>query len=374
MIKGEGYIVYTPLSCVFNVEEMGGSYIQKYDATAGVYIPDRNLTPFLLTPKLQLTDKDGVLNDGDYSKSLVNCRWKIDMKVKGASPVEGTDYVINDIDHSLSIQCNGDVDTNGKISFVADFVDQRRGDVFHFSWNREINTIAASRGKLILRCAFPTKQDLSPFKSLNQFSIDTQLLNGDTEVSSSDCTYDWQVFDNNSWRDIEDGDLWCVSGAKEKSITIAQDFVQHLIIRCNAWRNDNKSEIKSFVTNLRRWYGQWFPEVDFSEGKIVTIETTRAVIEGKISRQPQGNISSPTDYFDIELFYSRGYSGWIHVGYGIEAAVPRVMFGADSTIKHLCGMNPRELSAEVPFLINGQPLLFNSKLVVGQFPVMDRDI
>ena len=63
--KHSGHVVYSPLSYVFQILEMGGSALQKYDATTSSYIPNRQATPLVLQPSLIVSDPDGVLNTAD---------------------------------------------------------------------------------------------------------------------------------------------------------------------------------------------------------------------------------------------------------------------------------------------------------------------
>ena len=59
--KNGGHIVHAPLSFAFQMLELGGSYIQKYNTIKKEYVPDRTITPYMLKPRLSITDPDGVI-------------------------------------------------------------------------------------------------------------------------------------------------------------------------------------------------------------------------------------------------------------------------------------------------------------------------
>ena len=66
-----GHVIYRPLVYDFNMLEIGGSWLQKYDLTANEYIPNRALTPYVLRPYLGVEDLGaGVKMVGTYA--LVN--------------------------------------------------------------------------------------------------------------------------------------------------------------------------------------------------------------------------------------------------------------------------------------------------------------
>ena len=54
--KKGGHVIYQPLSATFQMQELGGSSQQKFDATTGTWKPNRILTPCLLQPQLLIQD------------------------------------------------------------------------------------------------------------------------------------------------------------------------------------------------------------------------------------------------------------------------------------------------------------------------------
>ena len=77
--ESQGNVVFQPLSTGFQMLELRASYVQKYDAVQAEYLPDRTLTPCVLTPFLPVVDSDGIAT-GDKTKELTNVIWSVDGK------------------------------------------------------------------------------------------------------------------------------------------------------------------------------------------------------------------------------------------------------------------------------------------------------
>lgn len=374
--KTGGRIVHSPLSFSFQMLELGGSYVQKFSALTGEYIPDRTEFPYLLKPQLVITDPDGITPTGEYTSYLKNVLWNLVLYYGNTSTrlVEGVDYTVNTSTHALSLEKNVGVEEVLHIEFTADYLDKTRGETTQFTWKHDLTTISENEYKINLVIDQPSKINLSPFKYRDVIAVNATLQNGDAAVDDAKCTYLWEVFNaaDRRWEAISDDELWYVSGKNTKTLTVKQNFIQHLVVRITAYLNDDRSQQGSEAILLRRWYGQYEPEAFFSTGKYVFVDTRNIVVGAKVTNR-QGLVAGATRYFDIELFYRKSASDeWKSIGYGEEVILPR-----DSQIvDHQVGVICRELSAYVPIELPDGSLLTDEdgEVFIGQYPTSNREV
>lgn len=364
-----GHVIYRPLVYDFNMLEIGGSWLQKYDVTKKEYIPNRALTPYVLRPYLGVEDLDaGVKMVGTYA--LVNVSWTVDAQHDGIKFVLGTDYSVNDSTHELIIRQNCDSYYAGKIRFEGEYVDSRRGDTQHFSWSHDMSTVAAATSaKMILRIngnRQSCKINVYALGDISVLTLPAQLYAGNDEVVA---TYHWQVFDNNIWRDINTGntpDLWYVQGSDDKNLIINRAYIQRVLLRC-------LSGGQSATCLVRRWYGQYDADIRFVTGKYITDDTLKCVGEANVTNR-QGDIAEPCKFFDIEILFDDGTGHWTSVSTSETAEVNRSELNADTTLEHKFGLLCREKTALLPITMGGKPVTMGGKFACGQFPNTERNI
>lgn len=371
--RKEGHLIYMPPDTLFTMSELFGSPLQKYDAVTGEYAADRTITPYTLKPLFSITDKEGTLS-GDHSSELVNCVWTVSARVNNAAPVRGTHYTVNDATHALTLSCNLDPDTTGYISFTADYVYSKRGDVLKVYWKKDISCVSVTEWKVKLLTEWQTRTDLVPWKDRGTFNIPVQLYNGETAFPDAKAVYMWEIFEDNAWRSIDpQRDYWCRGGVNTKQLTVEQKYVQRILIRCKAWPVGKASELQILSFLLRRFYGFYDDDIEFLEGAYIFPETSRSVGEAFVVNRSGGRIANPEQYFDIEVLYSRSGGDWWHVAHGSRGEVPRSMFPVDSTMRHQFGELTRELTALIPFTLDGDVLTIDGAIAVGQHPIIERD-
>lgn len=374
--KNGGHIVHTPLSFAFQMLELGGSYIQKYNTIKKEYVPDRTITPYMLKPKLSITDPDGGIPAGEYTSYLVNVVWDVTSYLNNRSTklTNGTDYRIDSSTHAIIIMRNTVVDETIHISFTADYLDKTRNQTYQFAWDKDMTTISESEYKTSLEFDQPAKVNLSPFKNRGQFSLNAQLKNGDENLDDKLCTYNWEFLDNETktWKAISDENLWYVSGQSTKVLTVDQDFIQKAIIRITAYPKAEATQQHTKTVMLRRFYGQYDPETYFVDGKYIFPDTTHITIGAKVTNR-QGNIAKATRYFDMEIFYRKNSSSdWESIGYGDSATILRDAKAED----HQTGLLCRELSALLPLTLDDGRVLCDNEgnPIVAQVPTSEREV
>lgn len=373
--KNGGKVIFQPLDKMFSMGELFGSPSQRYDAATGHYNADRTLTPYTLQPQLSLSDPAGAMASGDYTADLVNVTWTIEATVKGAAPVRGTHYTIDDTTHALTVMFNLDPDTKGSISFYAEYVDPRRKDVLRCEWSQELACVSETDWRVRLDSWWPMQTDLKPWKDRGVFPIPVQLYNGDTPMESEYAVYDWQVFKSGTWRDINRNlDFWCRGGEKTSTLQVEQKYIQRILIRCLAWPKGQTSELQVMAFKLRRHYGQYDDDIEVLEGQYIFPETTRAVAEVYIEKHSGGRLPSPERFFDMEIFYSRGDGILWHVAHGPRGEVTRSMFPVDATMQHMFAALIREKTALLPISLGGKLLAVEGKIVFATKPLHNREI
>ena len=147
----QGHILHATLETIFQMVELGGSYVQKYDAMTRTFEPDRTLTPFVIRPQLFIIDKEGYYSAVDYAYKLINVAWTLTLK-NGSSQtaLSNTHYTIDAVSKQLTLRYNVQVGIVLSLSFSADFLDDRRNEVHHFSWNRDITSLPQTAANISL--------------------------------------------------------------------------------------------------------------------------------------------------------------------------------------------------------------------------------
>lgn len=369
-----GRVVHAPLSFSFQMLELGGSYIQKYNTVLLQYVPNRTLTPYRMQPQLIIADPDNNIPTGEYTSYLTNVLWTVKLyKNKTVTTLaEKINYTVDSM-HALTFRKNVATDEIIHIEFSADYVDENRGDVAHFTWSRDLTTLAESEMNINLTVLAPSKVNFSPFKTYGEFPIEAVLKNGDQKVSLA--VYKWQVFNytTKQWRDISDAeDIWYVSGRDKNTLIVDTDFVQKELVRVVAYPKASTASQESVALLLRRFYGQWEDTPEFAYAKFVQNDTKQAMVQVKVTNR-QGDIAKPMKYFDIEMFYRASKNdSWRSLGNGTEAVITRGNMTKDHEVGDIC----RELSAYQPIELPDGTLLADETgaLLCGRFPTSDREI
>ncbi|MBO4963684.1 MAG: hypothetical protein J6C65_01940 [Prevotella sp.] len=372
LTKSQGHILRDPISTAFTMIEEGGSAIQQYDSIADEWVPDRTIAPMRFTPHLEVSDPQGNIPTGEHNEMLADCRWLLD----GILLSSGDGISINSDTHALTFGRNLTIGGVSELVFTASVYDVRRGEMIPVRWTKVLSCQATTAANIKLYAVNEHKMLLNPFKDRGTFELEVQLYNGDTLVPDADAVYKWQLYeDKGGWRDISGDDLWCKGGANTRKLLVCQRYVQILRVRvlANAKAFPNLSRTCTF--QLRRFYGQYHPELLWIEGKYKQPTTLRAVGEVQVSKNNMGAIADPEEYFDIETFYSRSeFQGFFHVSHTHRAEVSRSEFGEDSTAQHCFAFLVREKSAFMPLTAGGKVITIGGAALCTQIPMATREV
>lgn len=382
--KTQGYRVHQPLSTSFTVNELGGSDAQKYNSLTGEYNPDRRVTPLVFMPSLHLTDPDGQMPSGDYTTKLVSVKWTVMRYVdhKLQAPAEMTvdeekkvyDYGLYTIgmeDHELTYKANTATNEVVMISFSAQLVDSRRTppQVLDFHWEKTMTCITENPANIRVELTRGTKVNLSPLKNLGQFTVGAKVINGPGYIDPKFVTFRWQQYGSDGWADVCDDDPWYVSGNTQQYITLDQDFIGKVRLRCMVQVKDMHGTYYSPVSLLRRWYGQYDEDLAIIVGKYIYDDTTQSEAEVTVTNR-QGVIRDPCRYFDISIYYPDA-DGTMHcISNTTTAIVEKVDI---NNADHVFGYAVRELSEFIPLATEDGDIITDEdgNPIFAQFPEVE---
>ena len=366
----------------FQILELGGSSMQKYDATSSSFIPNRQLTPLVLQPSLIISDPDGIVSTADYVTQMTNVTWTVYNRVGNeerllspAEPGHSVNYSHDPVTPRLTVYRNVTAGSTLYLRFRGLYTDTRRNEVQEFTWESSLGCEAQTDMNVRLDPGTWSRNvRLLPMKHWGQFGIPVQLRNGRDAIPDARCNYQWQWWDetNRAWSQDFSEQPWLVSGERTKEIIVDQDFIQEVVLRVKATAFGNNATTQYWATRLRRWYGQFDYDVEFLRGKYVFHDSNTVVLNAWVATA-KGQISSPCRYFDMEMFFAVGNGDWESVGYGEEAIVRR---GDLQSGQPRAGVLVRELSAmRAIALDNGNLLcLDDGKPIFAQFPTKSREV
>ena len=258
--KKRGHIVHAALDFAFQMVEQGGSLLQKYDATTSSYIPDRGLTPVVLSPMLDIVDPDGSIPAGDYTTQLVNVKWILTLWRQGSvetlpvSSGASKNWTADSVAKALTLYRNINPGELLYVSFSADYVDKRRNEVHTFKWSKWSSTEAQTDMNVTLDAGkWRRMVKRLPMKKWGKFGIPVQLKNGSENIPDDKCTYQWQWYDRatRAWSEDFSEILWLVRGEKTKEIVIDQDYIQDITLRVKATAFGNAATTVYYVTLIK---------------------------------------------------------------------------------------------------------------------------
>ena len=379
--ENQGRVAHSPLSFVFQIMEMGGSLLQKYDASSSAYIPNRQLTPFVLQPQLIISDPDGTIATADYIAQMVNVSWTLTLRSGGVDEIllpslgGTTNYTVDATTKRLTLYRNVQPQQILNIRFFGQYIDHRRNEVFDFEWSKDCCTEAQTDMNITLDAGkWPGFVRLIPMRHWGQFSIPVQLRNGHEDIPDNKASYQWQWWNPSTRTFSEDfsEQPWLVSGEQTKEIVVDQDFIQDITIRVKAVAYGNNHTAQYFVTRLQRWYGQFDYDVEFLRGKYIFHNTNTVVLNAHVANA-KGIINSPCLYFDMELFFAIGNREYESVAYGEEAVVTR------NDLKEgqpKAGILLRELSAYIAICDDAGKVISmdDGTSIFAQFPTKSREV
>ena len=371
MKTATAYILYDPLTVNFSMVELGGSVVQRKDSLSGNFDPDRSLFPLVLRPQLKIQDPNHILQDGDHTDKLIDCRWYVGTDDKGTRIYSDTEGLKPGANGELSVSRNVEPAIPLNLYFSCAYVDPRTQNTFRKSVVVTLSSVLATEMNLGIEIDAANKMPVSPFKTHHHRTITATFRNGTENVPDESAVYVWRVLDASTreMRDVNDDDLFYVSGQGTRSITIDRRFIDKELLEVVASLAAEPSRKVSARTKMFRWYGQWDDEVRITRGKFVRPDTPEIEVQAYINT-PKGQISSPADYFDITHIRTGSSADSFQetVGYGEVVTIPRSSIGSDPNLRPVFGIETRERTALRACTIDGAVCLMNGLIMCIQIP------
>lgn len=369
MKTATAYIVYDPLVLTFSILEIGGSPVQRKDAVSGSFDPDRTLFPFVLRPQLSVQDPNHILEDGDHTDKLMDCRWYMGSDDTGTRIYKDTSGFSLGDNGELTVTRNVEPSAPLNLFFSCAYIDARTKNTFRKSMGVTLSSVLATELNLGIEIDAANKMPVSPFKTHHHRTITATFRNGTDAVPDNHAVYLWRVQDaaTRAMRAITEDDLFYVSGQGTKSIVIDRRFIDKEIIEVVAYHKTAPTRTVSARTKAFRWYGQWDEDVRITRGKYVRPDTREIEATAYIAT-PKGMVDAPADYYDITHVRTGLLAGSFQevIGYGETVTVPRSSIGSDPSARPVFGIEVRERTALRACTMNGSACLVNGKIMCIQ--------
>lgn len=127
-------VIYTPLNVSVALIQNGGGPTQTHCAETGEFIPDRSLTPLVITPVVRVQDPDGIIADG--AASLTGVSWYVlPEDIAQAVPAgtyignELSQYLVTEATEGYSVDRDGSLRVEANIPYLSPVVLVFTGNV-----------------------------------------------------------------------------------------------------------------------------------------------------------------------------------------------------------------------------------------------------
>lgn len=375
MKKNSAYILYDPLTVTLTLQEIGGSVSQTASGVSGVllYEPDRQYTPLIIQPRINVSDPDKVLTDGDQTASLKDCRWYLGSNDEGELITSLTSgYTLGDCG-LLTVSKNIMADSPQPLYFTAKYVDPRTESIFRVSGMLTLTTTQSNEVNLHLQTSWSTAVAINALKNLAKRTLTVELYNGETKIADEHAIFSWLIFDKSlgttgEYREIGEDDPCYVSGQGTSALTIDRRFIgkELLMVRAALATYPNitvKAHCKTYRT-----YGQWEASKPlFARGQYIRASTSFVEVEESVTT-PKGVVADAEEYFDIEHVMLDTNGGQITIGYGSKAIVPGYTVRALGTRTPTFGVNVMTRSELRPITLGGKLITADGCVLATSVP------
>ena len=369
LVRNTASVVYDPLLVVFDVIMKGGNGQQMKEISTQRFDPDFSVTPLVLEPSLQVTDPSGTLLDGDWTGSLFNIRWFLDVEDTAHRILTDADNTVTD-DGVLTWGTNTNPGSSHTLICLAQLIDPRRNEVLTFRKTVSVGCNAVTTSLLSLFIDAPLRCPIYPLKETYLRPIEATMYNGADVVQNA--TYRWIVTDEH--HPVTEGDPRFpeIDGNR---IVVDTRYVDKLMLQCEAVHPVTGERVTA-RTKLHRWYGQYRERLDLPKGPAIRPETREVEANVVVSTNRLGDIEHPERFFDIVVVWRRDLPGekWNVLGYGPHHIVPVRNVQPRYGVRTVFAAQVRELSELRCLRIGRNRVMINGKLAYIRVPIISSDI
>lgn len=348
-------VIYTPLNVSVSLLVKGGSLTQTHCAETDEFIPDRGLTPLVLSPEVVIQDPDGILPGGVAALTGV-CWYALPEDIAASIPsgsyigAELSQYLISAATNGYSIEADGSLRVESNIRypsrvvlvFTANIPDNRSGKLIKVQDSVLLSTtsIAVPAALTLDKPAF---WRFNPLEDHGIRTIKAALkLGGVTPDPAKVRTAFWWYLASGNAEVLINGDdhLFYESGQNSESLVIDPEYLDEARIICKAeYALDGEmlpaspsADCLTAETVVKRHY----PAYDFENyihGGVEVSPTASHVKNECVVTVRQKVLESPSRYFTVVWSIKDAVYGaeWRILGYGDSIMIPasEIEQGAD---------------------------------------------
>ncbi len=363
-------VEYDPLHSAFSLVVESGSVLQVHSAETDEYIPDRSITPLVLTPYFNVVDVTGLTPSGRAESKLVDMRWYEGSEDDSNLIISGMNgYTING--YKLTIAKNINYLSPITIIFTAKYFDVRSGKTLRLSDKKTLSTTSLTEKPVTLELDKPESSWLfDPLHDTGLRSVTATMRLAGNIVDASRALYWWYKVVSGVETLVDPlDDLWYESGQNTSVLSIDPRYVDgNLHLRCKGeYVEPGKTaptQPTSFCqmadTTVVRRYSAYDFDFFINGGNQVSSDVEHIKAES-IIRQGNDLISSPESFFLIEWLIKHVTWGatWKTLGYGPDITIAKSAYinGAD------IALDLHEKESLKAASINGDVLTINDVII-----------
>ena len=266
--------IYDAVSILKGFNVVNGSLTQNYYAESATYVPNRYIIPLVLRPKIDVSDPNNVIENGDKVDELARLEWFYN----GDKIISNDDFKIEGA--NLTIFKNSEEPF--EISYKAEWFDSRKKQSITIEDTILVSCMSLAQSEFNARLSLDKPQNWlhNPLKNERIYKIRAYV--------SKDKVYDgavaWYYVDSNKKDKLIDETCnFYVGGQNTNELSIDSSYLDSIIIKAKNIDNEKLKEI------------YWFFD---KEGNPITYsEPEKTIIEGKdIFNLPESPITSKLDY------------------------------------------------------------------------------
>lgn len=341
--------MYDPMNISTSLVAEGGSLTQKHCAETAEFIPDREITPLTLTPRVWVDDPNGVQMSG-YAE-LSSASWyelpsDVAKKYMGKEYLRGelAKYLITPGTQGYTVRPSGSLTVYKNIPylspvilvFTAEIVDRRNGNILRVQASTTLSsTSVAIAPKLSLDK--PASWTFNPIAEESIRSVTATLRLVGVIPETAAVKYWWfRVSEQGETLINSEEDLFYEGGQNTRTLKIDPRYIEgSILLRCKAEYScdgeplpelPKKSCLFADTLVLRR-----FPAFDFEHfvhGGVEVSPLAKFVHNECVVSVGRSVVKKPTRWFTIRWYMRNATFGaeWREIGSGETIDIPTNLF------------------------------------------------
>lgn len=349
-------IQYDPLDVSKTLEVYGGSLKQVYFPATGEYVPNRQLVPLTLVPKVKVIDPHDIMPS---DPSLINHRWY----ENGVQIVTDSNYTINS-DGSLVVRRNVDYLNPIELLYRGTIDDTRSSRAIDIELSVTLTTTESAGGGVTTSLDKSTAWTYDPLLMETSKTIKAMMYRAEELLDDEDVEYEWLVVDDGVERAFTDLDLFYKSGQGTNTLTIDPRYIEKETIRCKTTTSKAGYEQTSFAdtTIVRK-----FPILDykiFQSSLYLRPDMSDINVRLQISTKNE-ILTQLNRWWGIYWYGKRLTAGETErlLGYGEEISIPASVVGKDMYVQFQVDADIQEHGAKKALTVNGDILTVNGQIL-----------